>query len=129
MAASTLVTESVKMSEMLPSTLPSDFNEVANQAAVKGGIGFYVAQGLAKRGYTSNPHHNCFSHTVTREALQKQLKNTCSSPIADEDACKAVFHRPAFDFERHKKTDVFRVSSRYLLAFEHMDPYDLGYCS
>lgn len=111
-AAGTVVSESVNMSEILPSTLPSDFDEVANQAAVKGGIGFYVAQGLSKRGYTSNPHHNCFSHTVTRKALQKQLQITWSSPTPDGDACQAVFRRPAFDFERNKKTDVFRVSSR-----------------
>lgn len=109
--------ESISMAEVLPSLLPSDFDEAATQAAIKGGIGFFVAQGLAKRGHTCNPNHSCFSPTITRKSLQQQLRNTWTSCPSVDHAGEAVFHRPAFDFERHNKADVFRVSSRYLARF------------
>lgn len=100
------------MSDVLPSTLPADFDEVARQAAVKGGIGFYVAQGLAKRGYTPNPNHACFSDTVTRKSLRKQLGDVLHASCFGEQRGQEMFRRPAYDFELNKKTDVFRVSSR-----------------
>ena len=105
---------SLRASQMLPSTMPADFNEVANQASIKGGIGFYVAQGLARRGYSCNPHHQCFSHALTRKSLHTQLTKVTSLSGQQDDSNPEVFQQAALDFERNQKADVFRVASRWL---------------
>jgi hypothetical protein len=91
--------------------LPLDKDNFGTQAAIKGGIGFYTSQGLAKRGFSCNPNNACFSSTVTRKTLRDQLRafGLC---VNDSDDTDEIFGVPTYEYEKNQKDDVFRAASR-----------------
>lgn len=55
--------------------LPTDKDLFGAQAYLKGGIGNFVAQGLARRGCSSNPHGTRFSPSHTLKTLRQELQS------------------------------------------------------
>lgn len=91
--------------------LPLDKDMFGAQACIKGGIGLYVSQGLAKRGFSCNPNNACFSSTITQKTLRDELRSL-GLHIEDSHSFCEVFASPAYEYEKNQKDDVFRAASR-----------------
>jgi len=56
----------------------------AEQAALKGGIGEFVAQGLSKRGQNENPNSFFFSPACTQSALRHAMTESYATSGLNE---------------------------------------------
>lgn len=82
------------------------------QAYLKAGIGNFISQGLAKRGYSANPRSSCFSPTHTYKALKQELQSYGADSGENLDESEEIFNTSAFEYERHNKDAVFKTASR-----------------
>lgn len=121
-------------------TILPDKDLFAAQAYMNSGIGNFVCQGLAKRGYSSNPRSPCYSPGATMKTLRQELQSHGAAPADHVDESAEIFNVPAYEYENFNKDDVFKTASRRTrctdmdhaskwaaLSFFESDPYRVAH--